>query len=98
MILNTNEELALLCIEEHIRDENGVEHHVEVLQNKYNSSGRHQEYWDFVFNNPIDNKIYGVQYSVSVKDMGWDECNYPPHTLYEMEEKTIIEKIYVHKK
>lgn len=98
MEFKTNEELELLVMEQHIKDENEKEHYVTTLENKYMYSSRHKEHWNYVFFNPLDTKMYSIEYSTSVKDsMGFDECNDPPHKLIEVIEKEIITKTYVKK-
>lgn len=88
MILN-NKQLQYLVIENYLylKEDESDSVEIEVLKNEYESSGRHQEYWDFVFK--YNDKYYSVGYSVSVKDsMGWDECNYGPHECIEVEPYT----------
>ena len=65
---------------------------VKTVEDKYQSTGRHQEYHLYTFEHP-NGKFYQVPYSTSTKDnMDWDACNYPPHECIEVipVEKTII--------
>jgi translation elongation factor P/translation initiation factor 5A len=74
---------------------NGKEIEIEIVENKYESTGRHQEYHSLVFKRLSDNKFFRVQYSTSVKDtMDWEECNYGPFKANEVFPKTISQTIY----
>jgi hypothetical protein len=71
----TYEEHMNLCSEDFLQI-NGIEIPIDVVSKKYGSGGRHQEYWDMIFERTSDHVFFEVSYSTSVKDsMGWEECN-----------------------
>jgi len=55
----------------------GKEIEIKEIENKYISSGRHQEYYYMIFERLSDHKFFKTNYSESTQDMmDWDECNY----------------------
>ena len=71
----------------------GVDIDITIVQEEYESSGRHTEHHYIVFQRESDKKFFRIDYETSVKDsMGWDECNYGDTEAYEVfpEEKLII--------
>ena len=72
----TSNELRDLVYEEYLKvNEESIP--IEVVENEYDDSGRHQEYHHIVFKRLSDGKYFWVNYSTSTQDsMGWDECNY----------------------
>ncbi len=93
----TSDELRNLVYEEHLNI-NGEEIPIEIVENEYDDSGRHQEYHHIVFKRLEDNKYFWVNYSNSTQDtMGWDECNYGPFEASEVFPKKVTTIEYVTK-
>tara|TARA_R110000850_G_scaffold34024_1_gene92235 strand:- start:37729 stop:38028 length:300 start_codon:yes stop_codon:yes gene_type:complete len=63
-------------VQEEYLDMGNSEIEIKIMDREYESSGRHKERHNLVFQRLDNNKFYRVVYEESVKDsMGWSECN-----------------------
>ena len=90
----TEQQHSDLCMEEYL-ELNGDKIDIQIVENEYTSSGRHQEYHTLVFKIISTGKYYRTDYSNSVKDsMGWSDCNHGPYEAHEVFPETITKTIY----